>query len=116
MASGCGGAAAQSTSAQPSWVHADLAFVPSPPVARQYETVEVRLVGADHGPVRDARLQWSANMVDMNHPAAADLQAGGAGVYTGRTLFVMGGQWVVTLRVSVGGRSASIAFPFEVRE
>lgn len=113
-ASGCGAAAQLATLAQPSWAHVALTFLPDPPVARRYETVTVRLVNAEGQPIPDARVAWSANMIGMNHPASATLQARSGGIYSGRTLFVMGGEWLATVRVSAGSRSATVHVRFAV--
>lgn len=112
---GCAPTTSQVSQAQPSWVHVYLSFLPEPPAARRYDTVTVRVVGADGGALTDTRVQWSANMVGMNHPAGAKMQ-GRAGRYTGRTLLAMGGDWVATVRISQGQRRATIQVPFEVRD
>jgi hypothetical protein len=117
LAAGCGAAARPAPLSQPSWVHASLRFVPEPPVARRYETVEVRLTDAAGRPVPAAQVGWSATMrMAGMSPATADLAPRGDGTYGGRTLFVMAGPWIATVRVTADGRSATITIPFEVNE
>lgn len=116
VVAGCGAARPATGPAQPSWLHATLGFAPSPPLARRYETVELRLTSPSGRPLEGARLIWNADMIGMNHPAPATLAEAGGGYYEGRTLFVMGGAWRATVRVALDGRTATLSFPFAVRD
>ena len=116
LAAGCGTAGRSAAATQPSWLHATLSFAPTPPVARQYETVELRLTDASGKPLEGARLAWNADMIGMDHPAPAGLVEGPDGTYSGRTLFVMGGAWLAKVQVTAGGHAATLSFPFEVRD
>jgi hypothetical protein len=84
-------------------IEVELTSSPSRPGAKNQTEYVVRLVDRPGRPVTSARVTLRGAMSDGMSVVAPLRPAGEAGVYRGRVLYTMEGQWELTLRVSRDG-------------
>ncbi|MBI5627897.1 MAG: FixH family protein [Candidatus Rokubacteria bacterium] len=89
-------------------VGVELSSEPETPGTRQATTYVVRLTQADGEPLTGAKVTLRGRMADGMTVIAPLPPAAEPGIYRGRVLFTMGGQWDLRLRVAGKGT------PFEV--
>lgn len=89
-------------------VGVELSSEPENPGTRQATTYVLRLAQADGAPLAGAKVTLRGRMADGMTVIAPLPPGGEPGIYRGRVLFTMRGQWELRLRAVVKGR------PFEI--
>jgi hypothetical protein len=89
-------------------VRVEVSSEPANPGTRQATTYVVKLTQADGTPLTGAKVTLRGGMADGMTVIAPLAPATEPGIYRGRVLFTMGGQWELRLRVAGKGR------PFEI--